>query len=70
MRQISTQYNLIWKLDGFLKVQLNHYLYITSALTLRQTGDKETHLRREFSQFRRVMSGEIHYFYHPQLGML
>lgn len=67
---IRPEYNLIWQLDGFLKVHLNHYLYITSALTLRQTGDTETHLSGEFSQFRRVISGEIHYFDHPQLGML
>ncbi len=66
----QTEYNSAWELDGFLKVHLNHYLYITSNLVTRQTGDTEASVSSEFSQFRRVISGEIHYFDHPQIGML
>lgn len=63
-------YDPIWELDGFLKVHLNHYLYITSNLITRHTGDTDSQVSAEFSQFRRVISGEIHYFDHPQIGML
>ncbi len=66
----STHYEPQWQLDGFLKVHLNHYLYITSNLVTRALGDTDTSVSGEFSQFRRVISGEIHYFDHPQIGML
>ncbi len=66
----STHYEPQWQLDGFLKVHLNHYLYITSNLVTRAIGDTDTSVSGEFSQFRRVISGEIHYFDHPQIGML
>ncbi|MEO2281922.1 CsiV family protein [Pseudoalteromonas pernae] len=66
----QTTYNPVWELDGFLKVHLNHYLYITSNLITRHSGDTDTGVSSEFSQFRRVISGEIHYFDHPQIGML
>ncbi|WP_462158227.1 CsiV family protein [Pseudoalteromonas sp. GB56] len=66
----QTTYNPVWELDGFLKVHLNHYLYITSNLITRHSGDTDTEVSAEFSQFRRVISGEIHYFDHPQIGML
>ncbi|MFY8275104.1 CsiV family protein [Pseudoalteromonas sp. SSDWG2] len=60
----------LWQLDGFLKVHLNHYLYITSNLLVRESVDTDTDVSAEFSQFRRVISGEIHYFDHPHIGML
>ncbi|MEM0515306.1 CsiV family protein [Pseudoalteromonas sp. YIC-827] len=66
----SPHYEPQWQLDGFLKVHLNHYLYITSNLVTRAIGDTDTSVSGEFSQFRRVISGEIHYFDHPQIGML
>jgi len=85
-----------WFLDGFFKVHLDHYLYITadfnlfndSELALQSiTGDydinkddtNEAGTNKEksknfklinFSQNRRVITGEIHYFDHPYIGMI
>ncbi len=83
-----------WSLDGFFKVNLNYYLYITAdftvmnmslaekasqALRLSALGDNITEqtLANEkvykpirFQQNRRVISGEVHYFDHPYIGMI
>jgi len=72
-----------WFLDGFFKVHLDHYLYITAdfnvvnknTVTIEHKGDKS---KREdddlklinFSQTRRVITGEVHYFDHPYIGMI
>ena len=71
-----------WYLDGFFKVNLNHYLYITADFNLmNMTLDQQkkemantlvpVELKRiNFKQSRRVISGEIHYFDHPYMGMI
>ncbi len=68
-----------WFLDGFFKVHLDHYLYITADFNvLSQTLDKNTRDGTNkmnvklinFSQNKRVISGEIHYFDHPYIGMI
>jgi peptidoglycan-binding protein CsiV len=73
-----------WFLDGYFKVNLNHYLYITADFTLlnktlaQQASDElkvdqsiiEPLKLIEFKQNRRVISKEIHYFDHPYMGMI
>jgi len=78
-----------WFLEGFFKVHLDHYLYITADFNLlssmrqsntgqRKTGQSKPLIDAEqeevklinFSQNRRVISGEIHYFDHPYIGMI
>jgi len=74
-----------WYLDGFFKVHLDHYLYITAdfnVLTPPSNGSNTDKIKANgeetiaamklinFSQNRRVITGEIHYFDHPYVGML
>jgi hypothetical protein len=68
-----------WVLNGFLKVHLDHYLYITADFNIiSQSLDKSTNNATNkpslklinFSQNKRVISGEIHYFDHPYMGMI
>jgi len=68
-----------WLLDGFIKVHLDHYLYITADLNIFNQDNVKTILDNEksnevklinFSQNRRVITGEIHYFDHPYIGMI
>jgi len=68
-----------WFLDGFFKVHLDHYLYITADFNvLSQSLDRSTHNTTtktndkliNFSQNKRVITGEIHYFDHPYIGMI
>jgi hypothetical protein len=78
-----------WLLDGFLKVHLDQYLYVTAdfnmmtkvtselaidkrvpeqeqSLTAPTTVEKVIH----FNQDRRIITGEVHYFDHPYIGMV
>ena len=70
-----------WTIDGLFNVHLNHYLYITaefnvanSSLAAHETAllsDPEHQIKAvKFSQNRRVISKEIHYFDHPYMGMI
>ncbi len=73
-----------WFLEGFFKVHLNHYLFISADFTilnktlaeqaqdaLKQDQSKIEPLKLiPFSQNRRVISKEIHYFDHPYFGMI
>ncbi len=71
-----------WFLDGLFRVHLNHYLYITADfnvmdMSLAQQATKALNSSEpvnskpiRFQQNRRVISGEIHYFDHPYIGML
>ncbi|MGL1958473.1 MAG: peptidoglycan binding protein CsiV [Colwellia sp.] len=73
-----------WFLDGFFKVHLDHYLYITADFnilnkTLAEQATQNLSSNKNvndevklinFSQNRRVISGEIHYFDHPYIGMI
>jgi len=70
-----------WSLDGFLKVYLDgRYLFITADFNIFnqddikiETEEGETNKQVKlinFSQNRRVITGEIHYFDHPYIGMV
>ena len=68
-----------WLLDGFFKVHLDHYLYITADFNIvnklvsnsQSVTDDESDIKLiNFSQNRRVITGEVHYFDHPYLGMV
>jgi len=62
-----------WFLDGFFKVHLDHYLYITAdfnVLSHSPASSEKAMKLINFSQNRRVITGEIHYFDHPYVGML
>ena len=70
-----------WTLDGLFRVHLNHYLYITADfnfLSLTASPEEQTSSTNDssrmksisFKQNRRVISGEIHYFDHPYIGMI
>jgi len=76
-----------WFIDGFFKVHLDHYLYITADFnilsqyldespnkiinkTTDKTIDKTNQKLINFSQNKRVITGEIHYFDHPYIGMI
>jgi hypothetical protein len=83
-----------WSVDGFFKVHLNHYLYITAdfnimnmnlaekasqalrlstldeQLTEQALAGEKDYKPIRFQQNRRVISGEVHYFDHPYIGMI
>ena len=63
-----------WFLDGFFKVHLDHYLYITADFGIynknRKSGLNQAVDTIAFKQDRRVISSEIHYFDHPYIGMI
>ena len=73
-----------WYLDGLFKVHLNHYLYINSEVnmveptSLANSTQKKSNKHKaaitdeiiSFKQDRRVITGEIHYFDHPHIGMI
>ncbi len=68
-----------WFLDGFFKVHLDHYLYITADFSVLNTNKSSNYQNNEalaqpktiaFRQNRRVISSEIHYFDHPYIGMI
>ncbi len=63
-----------WFIDGFFKVHLNHYLFINSEFSVysaqhAKNADDQPILI-PFKQNRRVISGELHYFDHPYMGMI
>lgn len=74
-----------WSIDGLFKVHLDHYLYINTELNMVETAKKSSLLTNDktkaelspnenpvivFKQDRRVITGEIHYFDHPHIGMV
>jgi Peptidoglycan-binding protein, CsiV len=71
-----------WYLDGLFRLHLSHYLYITADFnisnltaselaTAKLTGSDNLNWQSiPFSQNRRVISGEVHYFDHPYMGMV
>ncbi|MGJ8693112.1 MAG: CsiV family protein [Thalassotalea sp.] len=71
-----------WQLEGLFNVHLNHYLYITADFNIADTtiadnaskalakGEPQPFKSIRFSQNRRVISSEIHYFDHPHMGMI
>ncbi|KGJ89877.1 CsiV family protein [Colwellia psychrerythraea] len=74
-----------WSIDGLFKVHLDHYLYINTELNMVEPTNKSSRLTKDktstemslnknqvisFKQNRRVITGEIHYFDHPYIGMV
>ena len=59
-----------WELDGSFNIYLRHYLFINASFDVneRQANGEIQHAR--FAQFKRVISGDIHYFDHPKMGMI
>lgn len=70
----------VWKIDGLFNVHLDHYLFINSQFNIVNTdsidpslvdeNSKQQQIIIPFKQNRRVLSGEIHYFDHPYIGMI
>ncbi len=61
-----------WQLDGLFKVFMRgRYLNIKTDFNLRSEDTSAEQLQNaHFSQFKRVISGEIHYLDHPRMGIL
>jgi len=75
-----------WFVDGFFKVEVDHFLHITADLNIMNMSlgelatqellpesslqDKTALTTINFKQDRRVRSKEIHYFDHPYIGMI
>lgn len=71
-----------WTIEGVFNVHLDHYLYITADFNIADqtisqhaskeiiTGQPQAINSIRFSQHRRVISQEIHYFDHPYMGMI
>lgn len=68
-----------WFLDGLIKIHLDHYLYINADFNVFNQNNVKPFIEDDevndvklinFSQNRRVITGEIHYFDHPYIGMI
>ena len=68
-----------WSVDGLFKIHLSHYLYINSELNIipangpLKNGANNAATENQvisFKQSRRVITGEIHYFDNPYIGMI
>ncbi|KKO44278.1 hypothetical protein WG68_16715 [Arsukibacterium ikkense] len=66
---ISNVPDEVWQLDGLFKLHLDHYLFVNTEFNLRRpaAGSIDS---VNVKQSRRVISGEVHYLDHPQLGMV
>lgn len=88
---LPNQPNQNWWLDGYFRLHLNHYLFITAdfnvAVPFERNSLKPSTLSATkvatdkndepftfklipFSQNKRVISKEVHYFDHPYMGMI
>ncbi|WP_404339834.1 CsiV family protein [Pseudoalteromonas mariniglutinosa] len=59
-----------WELTGLMKIYVRHYLYINADFDISKKLANGDYEKARFSQFKRVISGEIHYFDHPRMGMI
>jgi hypothetical protein len=71
-----------WTIEGFLKVEVEHFLHITADfnvinMSLAEQATNELVTKQpvklksiRFEQNKRVRSKEIHYFDHPYMGMI
>lgn len=68
----NTELESVWQLDGLFTVYIrNNYLNIETQLNLRSEDVENNVLNTVyFDQFKRVISGEIHYFDHPKMGLI
>ncbi|CCQ12088.1 hypothetical protein PALB_29890 [Pseudoalteromonas luteoviolacea B = ATCC 29581] len=60
----------LWQLQGFMKIHVRHYLFITSQFDYRYRNNQSEIETARFSQYTRVYSGDIHYLDHPKMGMI
>ncbi|WP_394176138.1 CsiV family protein [Thalassotalea litorea] len=85
LSQLIARPNQDWFIEGFFKVHLDHYLFINSEFNVYRPLNEETIEAVQknqtasvdnivtsipFKQNRRVISGELHYFDHPFMGMI
>jgi len=76
--EMQQQLTDLWQLDGLFKVYLKNigrtpYLHIDSQFQYQTPVMQQQQLtlvRAEFKQLRRVISRQVHYFDHPQFGMV
>jgi len=66
----SLQQTPDWELDGLMKIYVRHYLFINADFDISQRLETGNYEKARFSQFKRVISNEIHYFDHPRMGMI
>lgn len=59
-----------WQLEGFFNIYLRHYLYINTEFDFSEKLENGELQSARFAQFKRVISGEVHYFDHPKMGMI
>lgn len=77
-QEMQQQLTNLWQLDGVFKVYLQNigrvpYLHIDSQFQYQSPVMQQQQLkllRADFKQLRRVISRQIHYFDHPQFGMV
>lgn len=64
--------DIVWELEGRFKVYIrNNYLTIESEFNLTEPDTMLGSLKQYyFNQFKRVISGQIHYFDHPKMGII
>lgn len=61
--------NETWQLDGLFRLHVEHYLYINAQFNYREL--QQQNLQPYYGKFfRRVISGELHYFDHPKFGLI
>ncbi|MCU4676689.1 peptidoglycan binding protein CsiV [Catenovulum sp. 2E275] len=75
----------VWQFDGLFKIYVNHYLYIETEFNIREVTqmiqkEDTPNLQSEnnnlylypfyFKQNKRIISGEVHYFDHPKMGIV
>lgn len=70
LAQATKQPTNYWELDGLFKVHLRHYLFITANFDIRRKLENGEIESARFSQFKRVISGQIHYLDHPRMGII
>ncbi|SEA28469.1 CsiV family protein [Alkalimonas amylolytica] len=59
-----------WQLDGFIRLHLDHYLFVNTDFVLSTLVTEQQLLPHRIQFSRRVISGEMHYIDHPKLGMI
>ncbi|MCC5824644.1 CsiV family protein [Alkalimonas sp.] len=59
-----------WQLDGFIRLHLDHYLFVNTDFVLSNKVTEQHLLPHRIQFSRRVISGEMHYIDHPKLGMI
>ncbi|WP_440053060.1 CsiV family protein [Pseudoalteromonas sp. T1lg65] len=63
------QSTISYQLEGFIKIHVRHYLYVTTDLDLKYEDNGKLNTAR-MSQYTRVYSGDVHYLDHPKLGVI